>query len=347
EVKGSDSLRVSYMGYASQVFALAEKRNTSFVVSLKKVEKELDAAVVLGYPLKDLMKKFLDNMGNTFYPDPLEIDVFYQEVIEEEGKYVGFARAAGYMHYAGYDRAFFDKNKDTWTGMVHYNTFYQVQKSDYHMLHSFTGSARNAVNWAMAKEPYQYFGLNPNWFTYEVLGETIIDDRPVYILSFHASSKAFDRDINKWGRSHKKKLQQGVFYIDQQDYGLHRMHLKWENPDSTAKMHEGFEYKHVLLDESLNAYYRRTEEGRYVFTYVNQSRTAIGYGYKGEGFREGKQMREFAEMYALASSPGNLSYDELRARYLYGLRESAPYYKLNYLADLYNGWIFTSGRSTV
>ncbi|EIM71943.1 hypothetical protein A3SI_20192 [Nitritalea halalkaliphila LW7] len=215
------------------------------------------------------------------------------------------------------------------------------------MLHSFTGSARNAVNWAIAQEPYQYFGLNPNWFTYEVLGETIIDDRPVYILSFHASSKAFDRFINKWGRSHKKKLQQGVFYIDQQDYGLHRMHLKWENANpTTTRMSVGRQYKHTILEESLNAYYRRTEEGRYVFTYVNQSRTAIGYGYKGEGFHEGKQMREFAEMYALASSPGNLSYDELRARYLYGLRESAPYYKLNYLADLYNGWIFTSGRST-
>ncbi|EIM75737.1 hypothetical protein A3SI_12359 [Nitritalea halalkaliphila LW7] len=98
EVKGSDSLRVSYMGYASQVFALAElKRNTSFVVSLKKVEKELDAAVVLGYPLKDLMKKFLDNMGNTFYPDPLEIDVFYQEVIEEE-RQVCRIRTCGGLH---------------------------------------------------------------------------------------------------------------------------------------------------------------------------------------------------------------------------------------------------------
>ncbi|MGY6558298.1 MAG: carboxypeptidase-like regulatory domain-containing protein, partial [Nitritalea sp.] len=346
--KGSDSLRVSFMGYASQVFALADlKRNTSLVISLKKVEKELDAAVVLGYPLKDLMKKFLDNMGNTFYADPLEIDVFYQEVIEEEGKYVGFARAAGYMHYAGYDRAFFDKAKKSSDARVHYNTFYQVQKSDYHMLHKFTGKARNVVNWVMSQEPYQYFGLNPNWFTYEVLGETIIDDRLVYILSFHASSKAFDRDIKKWGRSHKKKLQQGIFYIDQEDYGLHRMHLKWENANPTTRIYYGSrQYKHTILEENLNVYYRRTEEGRYLFTYVNQARSAIGYGYKGEGYHEGKQMREFAEMYALASSPGDLSYDELKARYFYGLRESAPHYKLNYVADLYNGWIFTSGRST-
>lgn len=347
DVRATDTLRVSFMGYESGVYQVGDlKKDSNLQIRLQKTEKVLDAAVVLGYPVKDLMKKFLENMSNTFYPDPLEFDVFYQEVIEEDGRYVGFARAAGYMHYAGYDPSFFEKNKNSGDGDVHYNTFYQVQKSDYHVLHSFSGSGRNAVNWWIASEPFLYFGLNPNWFEYTLEGEDIIHDRPVYVLSFRAASKAFERDIKKWGRSHKKKLQQGKFYIDQLDYGLHRMSLKWENPDQETKMSESRRYKYLPIDESMNAYFRRDEDGRYLFSYVNYSASAIGYGYEGEGFHEGKLMKEFAELYAIESYPVALSYDEIRSRYSYGLRGKAPYYILNYVPDLYNGWIFLPGRST-
>ncbi|EIM75995.1 hypothetical protein A3SI_11539 [Nitritalea halalkaliphila LW7] len=127
DVRPTDTLRVSFMGYESGVYQVGDfKKDTNLQIRLQKTEKVLNAAVVLGYPVKDLMKKFLENMSNTFYPDPLEFDVFYQEVIEEDGKYVGFARAAGYMHYAGYDPSFFEKIKTLGMGMfttIHFIRF--------------------------------------------------------------------------------------------------------------------------------------------------------------------------------------------------------------------------------
>jgi len=180
------------------------------------------------------------------------------------------------------------------------------------------------------------------------MGEQYIGDRPVFVLRIFNTDPALDQRANRWGYSHLKLLQSATFYIDQEDYGLHKMELNWNNPSPVPKINSkwGREYKTVTYEESVMVNYQRSYQGRYLFNYANSFRKYRGFGYQAEGFPDDDLVEEFAELYAMDVEFVDLSYEELRARYIYGIRGNRPFRSLMYVPDLYNGFIFISGRST-
>lgn len=345
EATDTDTLRLSHIGYEDYLIPVRElKQKPSHEFRMTKSTMELNAAIVLSYKPKEIMKRFQENMVNTFYPDPHEFDVFYQEVIKVNGEYAGFARSAGYMHCEGFHPRYANL-PGTSKGDVHYNIFYQTQKSDYELKTTRTGGVRNAMMWTFTGFIYQMFSFRVGWFDYQLLGEQYIGDRPVFVLRIFNTNPALEQKASRWGYGRYKLLQSATFYIDQADYGLHKMELNWVNPNPVAKT-SGFEYKYVVYEESSLVNYTRSVAGRYIFNYANYSETYRSFGYQAEGFQDNDLVEEFAELYAMDVDFVDLSYEQLKARYLYGLRYDPPFRSLMYLPDIYNGFIFIPGRST-
>jgi hypothetical protein len=342
----SDSLKLSHIGYEDYWITVAAlKAKPVHTFSMQVSTRELNSAIVLSFKPKEIIKRFQDNMENTFYPDPHEFDVFYREVIKVNGEYAGFARAAGYLHCEGYHSKY-AKLPSTSKGDVHYNIFYQTQKSDYSLLTDQSGGVRNAVIWYFKSYIYQMFAFRLGWFEYELLGEQYIGDRPVFVMKVFSNDTGLEQKASKWGYSRYKLLQDAIFYIDQEDYGLHKMELSWTNPAPVPKSHIGREYKHVVYKEQVMVNYQRSDQGRYLFNYSNFKRRYHGYGYKAEGFADDDLVEEFAELHAMDVEFVELTYEQLKARYLYGLRWDPPFRALMYVPDIYNGHIFIPGRST-
>jgi hypothetical protein len=344
EAKESDTLRLSHIGYEDYRITVAVlKEKPMHVFRMAKSTMELNAAIVLAYKPREIMKRFQANMENTFYPDPHEFDVFYREVIKVNDEYAGFARSAGYMHCEGFHPRH-AKMPSTSGRDIHYNTFFQTQKSDYALLTTKTGSVRNSF-WYFPNYIYKMFGFRLGWFEYQLMGEQYIGDRPVFVLRIFSTDSGLEEKASRWGYSNYKLLQSATFHIDQADYGLHKMQLNWKNTAPIAKL-SGREYKTVTYEESAMVNFQRSSAGRYLFNYANYSSKYRGFGYKAEGFPDNDFVEEFYELYAMDVEFVDMSYEELRARYIYGLRGDPPFRSLMYVPDLYNGFIFIPGRST-
>ncbi len=189
-------------------------------------EYDLDQAVVLDFSPKVILERVKANLVNTQYGQPHEMKVFYREFIWGNDTIQGLSRAKGYLHSEGYQEK--HSSKATVSGNT-YNvlSFDQIQKSDYGILTDMTGGGRDALgDFLFPSLIFRMWDFNVNWFDYELLGGKKIGDREVFVLAIKAKNDGVKRKSKKWGFSTYGFLEDAVFYIDQDDYGVHMMELR-------------------------------------------------------------------------------------------------------------------------
>lgn len=334
----------SHIGYESKKLIVADLRNSPISIFLSASDYELNQAIVLDFDPKKLMQRAQANLKNTQYSSPHEVEVFYRELIWVNDSIQGLARAKGYLHSEGYQEK--HSSKPATSGDVYnFMSFDQVQKSDYGLLTNMTGRPRSAVgDLVFPNLTYRLWDFKINWFDYELLGGRKIGDREVYVLAIKAKNGGVKTKEKRWGYSHYGLLEEAVFYIDQEDYGVHMMELLQNfPPEKSVNKYVGQTYSQKSREGVVK--FRRDQKGKYFFTYANYTRRYIDFGYETEENPTIREVKEFAELYALEFKGSVLSNEELSEKYHAPIVGTIPDRTISYHPDRYNGWIFIVGKA--
>jgi len=334
----------SHIGYQSTQLTVEDLKKGFLQVKMTLDEYELDQAIVLDFDPKEIMKRAQENLIKTQYGKPHEIEVFYRELIWVNDTIQGLTRARGDLHSEGYN-ILHSKRKNVSGNNFQYAAYNQIQKSEYGLLTNMYGKPRSELgNGSMIALIFRLWNFNLNWFDYELLGGRKLGDREVYVLSIRAKNNGVKSRARNWGKEHYALLQNAVLYIDQKDYGVHMMELSQGfPPEKRVTKYSRFEY--MLKGSEAVVKFRRDVEGNYFFTYANYTNRYREYGYQTEKNPREKDVREFAELYALGYDLSVLSDEELRSKYHTSLSGEIPFRSLGYHVDWYNNLIFIAGKA--
>lgn len=334
----------SHIGYQSTQLKVEDLKNGFLQINMTLDEYELDQAIVVDFDPKEIMKRTQENLINTQYGKPHEIEVFYRELIWVNDTIQGLTRACGDLHTEGYDIRH-SKRKTVSGNNYQYAADNQIQKSEYGLLTDMYGRARDELGTTkMINLIFRLWDFNLNWFDYELLGGRRVGDREVYKLAIRAKNKGVKSRASKWGKNHYGFLQDAVFYIDQEDYGVHMMELSQSfSPEIEMSKYHKFEY--VQMGSEAVVKYRRDEKGNYFFTYANYTNRYKEYGYQTEKNPREQDVKEFAELYALSYDLRVLGDEELAQKYRTWITGEMPFRSLAYHIDWYNSWIFIAGKA--
>lgn len=343
---GKDEMEVvfSHIGFESTSFQVRDLKKAPIEVKLIPSEYDLDQAIVLDYHPKKIMERAQENLVQTQYGSPHEIEVFYRELIWANDIIQGFTRSRGDMHSEGYQKKH-SKRPNTSGDIYNFLAFDQIQKTNYGVITRFNGMPRGAISDMLF--PFMIFRLwdfNINWFDYELLGGKKIGDREVFVLAIKAKNNGVKNRANRWGHSLYGLLESAVFYIDQADYGIHMMELRQTYPEDKITSEY---YGQVFLPESRDGVvkFKRDKNGKYFFTYANYSKSYVDYGYEAEESPLTRNIKEYSEIYAVDISLQVLTNAELSAKYRGPVSGTNPNRTFYFHPDLYNGWIFISGKA--
>lgn len=334
----------SHIGFESFHLRVADLKISPLQIRLIAGEYELDQAIVLDFDPKKIMERAQDNLGKTQYGQSHEIDVFYRELIWANDTIQGMTRAAGYLHSEGYHEKHSRKpmtSGDDYNFMV----ISDIQKTNYGILTSMTGRPRGAIgDFIFPLLAYRLWDFRINWFDYELLGGKIIGDREVFVLAIKAKNSSVKSQASKWGYSLYGLLEEAIFYIDQEDYGIHMMELRQKFPDKREINEKVGQFYSKKVCEAV-VKFRRDPVGKYFFTYSNYQMSYTDFGYQTEKNPLTREIKEYAELYALNYSKEVLDTDQLSEKYHAPVAGIYPDRSINYHPDLYNGWIFISGKA--
>jgi hypothetical protein len=334
----------SHIGFESVHLQVADLRNSPLQIRLIAGEYDLDQAIVLDFEPKKIMERAQDNLEKTQYGQPHEMEVFYRELIWGNDSIQGLTRARGYLHSEGYQKN--HSSKSSVDGNLYSMlSFDQIQKSDYGILTGMTGGPRAALgDRIFTSLIFRMWDFNVNWFEYELLGGEKIGDRDVFVLEIKATNDGVKRKSKKWGFSHYGYLENAVFYIDQDDYGVHMMELSQSfNGEKEKSKYRRLVYARENQESVVK--YQRNANGDYLFTYANYGNHYRDFGYDTEENPKTWKVKEFAELFATDYEFVNLAKDQLREKYKMGVSGEAPNRSLHPHVDWYNGWIFIAGKA--
>lgn len=334
----------SHIGFESTRLSVADLGGPSLEVKMIPSEYDLDQAVVLDFSPQVILERVKDSLISTQYGHPHEMEVFYRELIWGNDSIQGLTRARGFMHSEGYQekhssKASVDGNQ------FNMLSFDQIQKSDYGILTSMKGTGRSSIGDGIFPVLiFRMWDFKVNWFDYELLGGKKIGDRDVFVLAIKAKNNSIGRKASKWGFSSYGLLEDAVFYIDQEDYGVHMMELLQRYDGRLEKS----KYRRLIYAREKReavVKYQRNEAGDYLFTYANYVNHYRDYGYDTEENPKRWQVKEYAELYAMDHEFVNLTKDQLREKYKMDVTGEAPHRSLHPHIEWYNGWIFIAGKA--
>lgn len=332
----------SHIGFESTRLKVSDLENSPLTVKITANEYDLDQAIVLDFAPKVLLERVKDSLISTQYGYPYEMEVFYRELIWGNDTIQGMSRARGYLHSEGYQEK--HSSKANVSGRQ-YNmlSFDQIQKSDYGILTSKYGRPRNTISYIFAALIFRMWDFEVGWFDYELLGGKKIGERDVFVLAIKAKKSALKRKSSKHGFSTYGLLEDAIFYIDQDDYGVHLMEL---NQHFGGEIQKSKHDAHIASQEKRNAIvkYQRNENGDYVFTFANITNYYTDYGFETEENPKTWKVKEYAELYATNYEFVNLEKEQLKKKYKMDVTGEAPNRSFHPHIDTYNGWIFTYGK---
>ncbi|KPQ17293.1 MAG: DUF4480 domain protein [Algoriphagus marincola HL-49] len=334
----------SHIGFELTQRKVADMGNVSLEIKLIPSEYDLDQAIVLDFSPKVILERVKDSLISTQYGQPHEMEVFYRELIWGNDTIQGMSRARGYLHSEGYQEKHASKaNVDG--NQYNMLSFDQIQKSDYGIITTMTGGGRSSIGDGLfPKLIFRMWDFNVDWFDYELLGGKKIGDRDVFVLAIKAKNSGVKRKAKKWGFSNYGLLEDAVFYIDQEDYGVHMMELRQRYEEEQEKS----KYRRLIYVQKMReavVKYQRNEAGDYLFTYVNYANHYTDYGYETEENPKVWKVKEYAELYAMDYEFVNLDKDQLREKYKMDVTGEAPNRSLHPHIEWYNGWIFIAGKA--
>jgi hypothetical protein len=344
EATADQELVFSHIGFEHTIVLVKDLPSKPFQIALKPDEYEMDQALVLSFKPKEILRRMQDNLSQTQYATPYEIDIFYRELIWGNDTIQGLARASGYMHSEGYQLKHSQKSHVSGNDF-HFVGFNHIQKTDYQLMSRRTGGVRNTIATSIFPSLiFRLWDFNLSWFDYELLGGKKIGDRSVFVVAVTAKNDGLTRKASRWGYGLYGLLESSVFYIDQEDYGVHWMELRRDYPnDRLINKYRGQFYIEKYTTATVK--FQRLTNGKYVFAYANYDNFYTDLGYDSEPNPKKWEVREFAEVYAMDYQFVNLDNRELMQKYMAPIIGEAPFRVLGYHVELYNGLIFIPGRA--
>ncbi len=336
---------VSHIGFDQLIISVAEARDKSpLKLNLKPTEEVLTEAIVIDFKPKEILKRMKENLPNNMYPSSYESEIFYREFVWANDIPQGFARMQGYLFAEGFDERHAQKKSQS-GNHYQFTTYKNAEKCNYKLITNGFGRPRGSIaSWGLMESLiYRLWDFKLSWFNYELRGSQLIGDRPVFVLKINAKNSGVKGRASKWGKSHYGLLEDATLYIDQEDYGVHFMKLS-QNYDTDVEWNKYVRHYHQKDARSATVKYHRTDEGKYIFSYANYSNSYHDYGYDTEKDPDTLHVDEYAEMYATNWEAKEMTTEELRAKYIYGVRGEKPMRSLMYHYDLYNEWIFAPGK---
>lgn len=344
DVRPEMEIVFSHIGFESTRLQVVDLGSSYLEIKMIPSDYDLDQAIVLDFSPQVILERAKDSLISTQYGHPHEMEVFYRELIWGNDTIQGLTRARGFLHSEGYQEK--HSSKASVDGN-NYNmlSFDQIQKSDYGILTDMKGGGRNALgDGIFVSLIFRMWDFKVNWFDYELLGGKKIGDRDVFVLAIKAKNNSVGRKANKWGFSLYGLLEDAVFYIDQEDYGVHMIELQQQFDGKRIKS----KYRRLIYAQEKQkavVKYQRYEAGDYLFTYANYTNHYTDLGYETEENPKVWKVKEYAELYAMDYEFVNLDKDQLREKYKMEVTGEAPNRSLHPHIEWYNGWIFIAGKA--
>ncbi|UJP66650.1 carboxypeptidase-like regulatory domain-containing protein [Mongoliitalea daihaiensis] len=344
DAKAGQELIFSHIGFEQSSVLIKDLSGKPIQIVLKPDEYEMDQALVLSFKSKEILKRMQENLTLTQYTEPHEIDIFYRELIWGNDTIQGLTRASGYVHSEGFHPKHSQKSQVSGNDF-HFVGFDHIQKTDYGIINKRGGTVRKNI--AAQKFPLLIFRLwdfNLSWFDYELLGGKNIGDRSVFVVAVTAKNDGLGRKASRWGYGLYELLQSSVFYVDQEDYGVHWIELRNDKLNEIQySKHHGQYYIEKYTTATIK--FERLNNGKYVFAYANYDNYYTDLGYDTEPNPKQWEVREYAEMYAMDYQFVNLSDGQLMRKYMAPIYGDVPFRRINYHVETYNGLIFIPGRA--
>lgn len=345
-INAQDNLEVvfSHIGFESTTLKVSDLKTSPIQVKIIPSEYDLDQAIVLDYHPKRIMELAKENLIRTQYASPHEIEVFYRELIWANDTIQGFTRASGDLHSEGYQKKH-SKRPTTSGDDYSFMAFDEIQKTNYGIVTTQNGMPRGSIgDMLFPAMIFRLWDFNISWFDYQLLGGKKIGDREVFVLAIKAKNNGVKKRADQWGHSTYGLLDSAVFYIDQADYGIHMMELQQTYPQEKI-ISKYYGQAFLLKERSGVVKFKRDTDGKYFFTYANFSSSYVDYGYETEANPLTRSIKEYAEVYAIEYRLEILNNQELSAKYHGPISGTIPNRTFYYHPDLYNGWIFISGKA--
>lgn len=342
--RGEMEVVFSHVGFEVERIKLRSLMDGFVEVRLSPSEYDLDQAVVLSFDPKKIMERAKENLVNTQYGTPYDMDIFYREIVWGNGKVQGLTRAKGSFHTEGFH--LHQVNKPSTSGHhYHFMAFDHIQKTDYGILNGRTGRARSAIgDRYFPGIIFQIWGFRTNWFDYELKGGKKFGDRDVYVLTVKGKNPKINNRAVKWGHNHYGLLENAVFYIDQEDYGVHMIEFS-QSYSGVKEYRKASGHTNAPKKRESLVQFQRNKHGQYLFAYANYSEWYTDYGYDTEDRPQVIEVKDYAEVHVLDYDFSEKDTKDLKLKYHAPVVGNSPDRRLNYHADWYNRWIFISGKA--
>lgn len=187
--ESTDTIVVSYIGFQSQLKPVKEViKNTNLTIRLAENEVALNEVVVMPVDtLTDLLRKAFARIESNYSKNGKLIRGFYREANQliPENKFVYFSESVLEFYKPGYGNKLYGPvriveggkaelpHRDKYSNVYFYAGPYVAQRFDF------------------VKEREEF--INPDFFdryTYEMIGQTTNEQRPVYIIKFSPNENA-------------------------------------------------------------------------------------------------------------------------------------------------------------
>lgn len=215
------SVAISSMGYESQRVDIGQLNKEMNLIYLKAIPIPLEEVTIVNRDARDLILSALENIGINYSNKPMRVTSFYRESIQKGRKYVAVSEAvlsgykAPYTSMFDADRVLINKAR---------------KSSDFNnrdtLMLKMQGGPHTMFQLDFAKNPGELLDLELlPYYVYHLSGQTQIDDRPAYVISFHQLPEI------------EVPLYKGIFYVGVEDLAFMgaEFHLHEDHMDRAAE----------------------------------------------------------------------------------------------------------------
>jgi hypothetical protein len=202
----TDTLRVSYLGYPPRLLTTAQwPERSPLTIPLPEAGITLDSVQILPIEPEDLLRQALQAIPTNYHAQPINAELFYRELIQEDDRYVELSEAV-MRAYKQPPRA--QRSGGDQLQLLKGRRRTLPQKDSTLTVQLGAGLPQLLVGYPVVGAPLSHSFLQPedmNLYEYQWAGTTQYQGREVYVIRFDQAKKL------------RKRLYRGEIYLDVRD----------------------------------------------------------------------------------------------------------------------------------
>lgn len=313
------TLHVSSVGYQSQDFALAQLTNARDMrIYLPEAIRQLAEIEVKANDdwARKLVARAAQRRSENDADFPYDREAFAREIVQEDGRYTGFAEGVGKFHSEGYH-----PERGSSKGLKWYAgdwcVLFQARYSNYLTPLSGNGKSRTFYLPNLHDRFDDHFFLsNLRYWDFRYLGKEVASqDDTLYVVSFRPLERYRKRLKPRDTRRTRLDRASGTFYIRKQDLAFVQVDYQITGFSPTAN--KWWRYKVQGLGERGSLHFKQIK-GKYYLQYYQQDTRYRCFGFLDKPYAKPKEIYNQRFLWLSGLDAGFKDRQTLEKIYAYG-----------------------------